>query len=106
MFSGEEPQVKGSRSSAQVKGVNNIVVAVLGSDDVASSVPQLLDGAIASGVEHLLMLCLHNEARKCGRRRMVGPERRDLEAFVEHARKGPRVDHTGTLRLGDKTDHS
>jgi hypothetical protein len=65
-FSSEEPRVKGSRSSAQVKGVNNIVVAVLGSDDVASAVPQLLDGAIISGVEHFLMLCLYNEARKCG----------------------------------------
>ena len=61
MFSGEEPQVKGSRSSPQVKGVNNIVVAALASDDVVSSVPQFLDGAIIDGVEHSLILCLYNE---------------------------------------------
>jgi hypothetical protein len=67
MFSSEEPQVKGSRSGPQVKGVNNIVVTALGSDDVASSVPQLLGGAIISSVEHFLMLCLYNETRKCGR---------------------------------------
>ena len=67
MFSGKEPQVKGSQSGAQVKGGNNIVVTALGSDDVASSVAQLLDGAIIGGVEHFLMLCLYNETRKCGR---------------------------------------
>jgi len=71
MFSSEEARVKGSRSSLQVKGVNNIVVAALGSDDVASSVPQLLDGAIISGVEHFLMLCLYNKARKCGHKCVV-----------------------------------
>jgi Ca2+:H+ antiporter len=60
MFSGEEPQVKGSQSSPQVKGFNNIVVAALGSDDVVSSVPQFLDGAIIGSVEHSLILCLCN----------------------------------------------
>jgi hypothetical protein len=41
-----------------MKGVNNIVVAALGSDNVASSVPQLLDGAIIGSVEHPLILSL------------------------------------------------
>jgi hypothetical protein len=36
------------------------VVLTLGSDDVVSSVPQFLDGAIISGVEHFFMLCLYN----------------------------------------------
>ena len=58
MFSGEEPQVKGSQSSPQVKGVDNIVVAALGSDDVVLPVPQLFDGAIIGSVEHSLILCL------------------------------------------------
>jgi hypothetical protein len=66
MFSRQEPQVKGSRSSPQVKGLNNIIVATLGSDKVASSVSQLLGGAIIGGVKHFLMLCIHNKARKCG----------------------------------------
>ena len=61
MLSSEEPQIKASHSSPQVKGVNNIVVAALGSDDVVSSVPQFLDGAIISGVDHSLILCLYNE---------------------------------------------
>jgi hypothetical protein len=55
MFSSEKPQVKASRSGPQVKGVNDIVAAVLGSDDVVSSVPQFLDGAIPGGVKHSLM---------------------------------------------------
>jgi hypothetical protein len=63
MLSSEEPQVKASQSSPQVKGVNNIVVTALGSDDVVSSVSQFLDGAIISGVEHSLISCLYEPAR-------------------------------------------
>jgi hypothetical protein len=55
---GSAAQVKGSQSSPQVKGFNNIVVAALGSDDVVSSVPEFLDGAIIGSVEHSLILCL------------------------------------------------
>ena len=59
MFSSEKPKIKASQSRAQVKGVNDIVVAVLGPDDVVSSVPQFLDGAISSGVEHSMLLCFY-----------------------------------------------
>jgi hypothetical protein len=51
VLSSEEPQVKASQSSPQVKGVNNIVVTALGADNVVSSVSQFLDGAIISRVE-------------------------------------------------------
>ena len=51
----------------QVKGVNNIVVAALGADDVVSSVPQFLDGAIISSVEHSLILCLYSEPARAAK---------------------------------------
>ena len=60
-----------------MKGVNNIVVAALGSHDVVSFVPQFLDGTIINGVEHSWILCLCNEpasAVKPGTRWSFGTE--------------------------------
>jgi hypothetical protein len=55
VLSSEEARIKASQSGSQVKGLNNIIVVALGSDDVVSSVPQFLVGPIISGVEHSLI---------------------------------------------------
>ena len=52
-----------SESSPLVKGVNNIVAA-LGSDDVVSSVPQFLDGAIVNGVYYFFYSMSLQQPRK------------------------------------------